>query len=233
MEYHAILFDMDGVLLTGEHTPDAVYRRAIEEVLADFGVDPAPDAIPEALVRPDTAAEFRAGCRAVDVPPGPAWGYREHAATVLENDRIEAGDRSPHDDASVIRRLAATQDVGIVSNNRDGTVSFVLRMFDWADIVDAHRGRLPSLADYDRRKPDTHYLHAILTALDADPATTLFVGDRRTDVAVARNAGVDSALLTRGTPTEGGTPEPDVHIDTLHELADIVLANGNGSGGRQ
>jgi phosphoglycolate phosphatase-like HAD superfamily hydrolase len=58
--------------------------------------------------------------------------------------------------------------------------------------------------------------------MDADPATSLFVGDRRTDVETARRAGVDAALLARGAPTDGGTPEPDVHLDSLHELLDLV-----------
>jgi hypothetical protein len=46
MEYDAVLFDMDGVLLTGEHTPGSVYRSAIEAVLADFDVAVDADTVP-------------------------------------------------------------------------------------------------------------------------------------------------------------------------------------------
>jgi HAD superfamily hydrolase (TIGR01509 family) len=224
MEYDAVLFDMDGVLLTGEHTPEAVYRRAVEAVLADFEADPDVGEIPDSLVRPDSAAAFQAGCRAVDVPPPPAWGYREHAATVLENERIEAGERPAHDDASVLRRLADAHDLGVVSNNRAGTVSFVLREFDWTELVDAHRGRLPSLFDYDRRKPDPHFVEVVLAAMDADPDGALFVGDRESDVETARRAGVDAALLSRGASADEGTTQPDVHLDDLYELPDVVTS---------
>lgn len=222
MEYDAVLFDMDGVLLTGEHTPGSVYRSAIEAVLADFDVAVDADTVPASLVRPETAAEFREGCRAFDVPPAPAWGYREHAATVRENDRIDAGERTPHDDATVLSRLADTHEVGVVSNNRFGTVSFVLRRFDWTPDVDASRARRPSLVDYEHKKPEPDYLQDALGRLEAGPEDALFVGDRRSDVETGRRAGVDAALLARGSASDGGGSEPTYHLDTLHDLVDVL-----------
>jgi phosphoglycolate phosphatase-like HAD superfamily hydrolase len=222
MAYTAVLFDMDGVLLTGEHTPDAVYRRAIEEVLTHFDVTVDEDAVPASLVRPGTAEAFREGCRALDLPPAPAWGYREHASTVLANEHIDAGERTSYGDATVLAELADSHEVGVVSNNRFGTVSYVLRRFDWTAAVDAARARLPSLADYDRKKPEPDYLQDVFASIESGPADALFVGDRRSDVTTARRTGADAALLDRGSASDGGGPEPTYHLDSLHDLEPVV-----------
>jgi phosphoglycolate phosphatase-like HAD superfamily hydrolase len=135
--YDAVVFDMDGVLLTGYHTNRDVYREAARETLSAFDADAdgAGDGTgdadpPSALVDPDDAADGRRVCERYDLPPAAAWAYREGVSTELEN--------------------------------------------------------------------------------------------RRTDVATADRAGVDAALLARdGEPPAGG-PEPELHVESLRDLLDVV-----------
>jgi len=219
MPYDAIAFDLDGVLLTGYHTPPEVYRLATVEALADFDVavaDPPAD-----LVDPDDAATARRECDRLGIPPEPYWGYREHAATARENDRIRQGERDPFADVDVLGTLGTEADLAIVSNNRHGTVRFVREYFEWGAAVEAAYGRAPTLAGYDRMKPDPHYLQTALDALGADPAGALFVGDRLSDVETADRLGADSALLVRDGDRPTGDPEPTFVIESLEDLRNV------------
>ncbi|WP_136689522.1 HAD family hydrolase [Halorhabdus amylolytica] len=214
--YDAIAFDLDGVLLTGYHTAPAVYRRATVEALTDFeaGVEEPP----AALVDPDDAATARRLCERFDVPAEPYWGYREHAATVLENDQIREGEREPFADVDVLETLAGSSALAIVSNNRHGTVRFVREYFEWDEHVGAAYGRAPTLAGYDRMKPDPHYLRTALDTLEVDPADALFVGDRLSDIETADRLGADSALLVREGERPDGDAQPTFEIASLEDL---------------
>lgn len=217
MAYETILFDMDGVLLTGYHTDRDVYRQAVAATLADFGVefDGEP---PDGLVSPDGVAEIRATCDELGLPAAPVWAYRERAATTIENEWIVAGDRPLFADADVLSTLAADHTLGIVSNNRHGTVRFVADYFEWP--VDAVRGRYPTLEEFGHLKPDPRLLRGELDRLGVEDA--LFVGDRRTDVEAAERVGIDAVLLSRDGDPADGTPEPQFHIESLEELPDLL-----------
>ncbi|MFB6201736.1 MAG: HAD family hydrolase [Halorhabdus sp.] len=217
--YDAIVFDLDGVLVTGYHTDPEVYRQATVESLADFDVQE--DDPPASLVDPDDAAQARAHCERLGVAPDPFWGYREHAATALENAQIEAGEREPFGDVDALVGLAERADLGIVSNNRHGTVRFVHQYFEWDEHVDVAIGRAPTLAGYDRMKPDPHNLRVALDALETDPADALFVGDRLSDVETADRIGSDAALLVRDGDRPTGDHDPTFVIDSLADLRSI------------
>ncbi|MFW6017259.1 MAG: HAD family hydrolase [Halapricum sp.] len=217
MVYETLLFDMDGVLLTGYHTDRDVYRQAAAATLADFGTDYAGDP-PPGLVDPDDIAEVRTTCDDLGLPAAPAWAYRERAATTLENERIVAGDRVPFADTSVLSELADSHSIAVVSNNRQGTVRFAADHFGWP--VEVARGRYPTLSEYGKLKPDAHLLQWTLDRLGVEQA--LFVGDRRTDIEAARRVGIDAALLSRDGDVPDGNPEPTHHVESLLELPDLV-----------
>jgi len=217
MAYDAVCFDMDGVLLTGYHTDRSVYHRAVRATLADFGVDYEGDPPPD-LVDPDRVASIRATFDELGIPASPAWAYRERAATTIENESILAGDRTTFPDVSVLSEFAGTHELAVASNNRQGTVRFVADHFELP--VEVVRGRFPTLRDFSQRKPDPHMIEWLLLHLETRDA--LVVGDRRSDVEAAHRAGIDAALLTRdGDPPEG-EPEPDHHVESLDDLAEIL-----------
>jgi HAD superfamily hydrolase (TIGR01549 family) len=214
--YETILFDMDGVLLTGYHTAPSVYRRATAATLADFAIDH--DDLPPGLAAPDGVAEVRTVCDDLGIPAAPAWAYRERAATTIENEQIVAGDRTAFPDTDVLTTLGDDHALGIVSNNRQGTVRFAADRFEWD--VEVVRGRYPILAEYGKLKPDPYLLQWTLDRLDADDV--LFVGDRRTDIRAAHRAGVDATLLARDGDPPDGNPEPEYHVESLDELYPIL-----------
>lgn len=211
MTYEAVLFDMDGVLLAGSATDPGLYRRATERVLADYGVEL--DRIPETVLQPPDIESFRAGCAAIDVPPAEVWRRRDRATCDLENRVIAAGGRKCFEDIDVLAEL--TGPTGIVSNNRQGTVQFVVEHF--ALPVDIAIGRDPTFAGFERRKPDPAYIDEAVAKLGVRPTRSLYVGDRHSDVHAARAADLDAALLARnGVPA--GESDPDYVVNSLRDL---------------
>ena len=217
MSYDAICFDMDGVLLSGYHTDRSVYRQAAAATLSDFGRAPDGDP-PPGLVDPDAVADVRTACDDLSIPAAAVWAYRERAATTIENERIVGGERTLFPDTAALETLAEDCDIGVVSNNRHGTVRFVVDHFGLP--ADAARGRFPTLEEYNRLKPDPYLLTETLDRLDAEDA--LFVGDRYTDVEAAHRAGADAALLSRDGDPAGGDPEPRFHVESLSELPELL-----------
>ncbi|MFB6152901.1 MAG: HAD family hydrolase [Halodesulfurarchaeum sp.] len=219
MTYDAIVFDLDGVLLRGHHTDRDIYRAAVLETLADFGVDVSDP--PEELVDPDDPAVVRRHCSDFDIPADAFWAYREHAATVRENEEIRMGGRKPYSDTDVLPHLADGRRLGIVSNNRQGTVRFVVDHFDWESYVESLHGRYPTLAGIDWMKPDPEYLERAIDDLDVDPSGTLFVGDRASDVTTAHRAGTDVALLVREGEKPSSAYRPTAVIDSLQDVIEL------------
>lgn len=218
VSYDAIIFDLDGVLITGAGTPDGVYRDATVSMMQAFGRDDL-STWPEALENPDSGESFRRACEQVGVPGEPAWGYRERAATVYEASFIDRGERTSYPDTDVIQRLSEGYRLGIASNNRHETVAYCLDRFDWNSEFERFRGRFPTLEDYDRMKPDPSYLTWVIDRLQArDP---LFVGDRATDVLAADRAGADAAYLERSGEGAPDQIEPSYVVHSLSELVDL------------
>jgi len=214
VSYEAVVFDMDGVLLTGKGTESSLYDRATEQVLAAYGIDDAP----ADLHSPGGIENFRRACAAVDLPAEEVWARRERAVSDLEHERIVAGDRTLFEDAGTLADLGVPR--GVVSNNRQATVDFVVDRFDLP--VEAPYGRAPTLAGYRRRKPDAHYLHRALDDLGVAPERALYVGDRYSDVETAANAGTHAALLARDGDTGGDGPEPTHRVADLHDVVSLV-----------
>lgn len=220
MSYDAILFDLDGVLITGRQTPDAVYRLATKKMLQGFGR--GADAWPDALQNPEDADAFREASLTVDLPAEAAWGYRERAATDLAHGRRRDRGRTAYTDTEVLERLHREYALGVCSNNRHDSVQEYLELNDWDAYVDAFRGRFPTLPDFDRRKPDPAYLEWLIGRMGVE--RPLFVGDRVSDVRTATRAGCDAALLTRGEGRGADRVRPAYRFDSLNELADLDAA---------
>ncbi|WP_331236139.1 HAD family hydrolase [Natronorarus salvus] len=217
--YEAVVFDMDGVLVEGWGTHPAVYREAADQALSELGAE-AVDGQLKTLGETAYSETTAGACRDLGVDPEAFWERREHHASRLANDRLDRGERSLYDDVNTLTTLAESLPLGVVSNNRHETVRFVVESLLPAPIS-AYRGRDPTVEGYRRRKPDTHYLNAVLRELDAEDA--LYVGDRETDVEVAAGAGIDSAFVRRTHNTDSTLARSPTHeIEGLDALVDVI-----------
>jgi HAD superfamily hydrolase (TIGR01549 family) len=217
---HALLFDMDGVVLAGRGTDPVVYERALDDALDDYGLSVDDDHW-AALAAHDYDDAFAAACRAVGVDPVGFFAVREaHSATRVV-DRIEAGVRDVYDDVDALAALTDWHDLGLVSNNYHRVVTAVVGHFGF-DAFSFVRGRDTGVRGFERRKPDPHYLARALDALGVDRG--LYVGDRETDLLAAERAGLDGVFVRRPHNADVSlSVEPAHEVDSLYELVDLHL----------
>jgi NagD protein len=77
-------------------------------------------------------------------------------------------------------------------------------------------------------KPSLHMSHAVLSRLGLPPGDTILVGDRLlTDVRMAQEAGMASALVLSGATSEGDLARSDIHPDfVVRDVRELVPAGG-------
>jgi len=217
----ALLFDMDGVILDGWGTDEVVHARAVDDVLADRDLD-ASDDVCSTLARNAYDDDFRAACETLGVDPAAFFSAREERSATRSVERLAAGTRRLCPDVDALDELVDRAPVGLVSNNYDPTVSFVVDHFR-LDAFAFARGRDLGPEGFRRRKPDPHYLNEALDALDA--ASGLYVGDRATDVIAAERAGLDAVFLRRDHNADVDLAvEPAAEIASLRDLPPLVNA---------
>jgi len=83
--------------------------------------------------------------------------------------------------------------IAVFSNKADGLCQLIIRHY-FGDSFVKVRGSLPGVPP----KPDPTGLNTLLAELNADPQTTLFVGDSDVDIYTAHNAGLVAAGASWG-----------------------------------
>ena len=217
--YETVLFDMDGVILEGWGTDDAVHARALDDVLEEREMRATGD-LRRSLETYEYDDGFRAACEELGVDPSELFRAREERSAKRAVARISAGVRRLHRDVDAVEEVSEHASVGLVSNNYHPTVEFVVDHFR-LDAFSFVRGRDLGPDGFRRRKPDPHYLNEALDALDA--STGLYVGDRATDMIAAERAGLDGAFLRRDhNATLDVNADPAFEIEGLRALPDLV-----------
>lgn len=214
-----VLFDMDGVILEGHGTDSIVHSRALDDVLRERGMEIGDDLRP-ALETYEYTEAFVSACETLGVDPAEFYTARERRSAKRSVERLAAGTRTLCPDAEALDRLSDHTTIGLVSNNYDPTVAFVVDHFR-LDAFGFVRGRDLGPDGFRRRKPDPHYLEEALNSLDTSEG--YYVGDRETDILAAKNAGLDSVFIRRDHNADVTlNVEPTVEINSLEEMIPIV-----------
>jgi HAD superfamily hydrolase (TIGR01549 family) len=216
MDYDAVVFDNDGVLV-GRTRYDRLHKAAWDAFEAVGVEDPDPEHV-ESMVVGVTPEAVREVCATYDLVSDEFWAARDRTAAAIQREEVREGRKRLYDDVSTLGDLE--QSLGIVSSNQQATVDFVLEHFGVADLFEAAYGREPTVESLRRKKPEPHYIERALAALEAE--TALFVGDNESDVRAAENAGVDSAFVRRPHRVDHDlSVDPTYDIDSLTDLHSI------------
>ncbi len=210
MEYDAIIFDNDGVLVTP--TDRRLWHRASQLAFHDLGVSDVSDDHLERLDGYSVTALVRT-CEHYGVNSDEFWERREAHATRAQRHEIRTGRKHTYDDVDVLQDLNPA--VGIVSNNQQETIDFLVTHFGFDETVETQFGREPSLDGLTRMKPNPHYLHRAVRDLGA--TNPLYVGDSGVDMAAAADLGIDSAFVRR-PHRSSYDPQPGA----TYEIASLV-----------
>ena len=211
---------MDGVLLEGRSADSVVHSLALDDLLADRGLDIDDDAR-TALSRYEYTDAFVDACDAIGVDPVSFYTAREERSAAHIIDRIADGTRGVYDDVDAIDRLPDRAAIGLVSNNYHPAATFVVERFG-LDAFGFVRGREFGPEGFSRRKPDPYYVNEALDALGASRG--FYVGDRETDIRAAERAGIDSVFLRRDHNADVALDaDPTVEVDGLDAVVDVAV----------
>ncbi len=220
MNYDALLFDVDGVLLRFHQNHPTVYRQAVTETFESFGVAPSSDDV-DSFIAGATVEEMQRVCRGHDVDFTTFWPEREANASSLQRGMMERGERVLYDDCDVLDQFAPDHEMGVVSSNQHATIEYMLECFDLVHLFDAVYGRTPTVDGFRKTKPDTYYVEQAMDDLGA--TNGLYVGDSACDVEAAHRAGLDSAFVWRSHRDGYDLPEtPTYEVDSLADLSDLL-----------
>lgn len=215
--YEAVIFDNDGVLV--ELTDEGVLRDAIRATFDEFSVDPADEDV-EAMLGV-TVDDLEEVCTRYDLVPEDFWFARDMNASEAQRREISEGRKELYDDVATL--LDLDRRLGIVSNNQQRTVDFVLEYYELADLFDPVYGREPTIEGIERKKPASYYLERAVADLGTE--RVLYVGDSAVDVLAASEVGIDCAFLRRDHRFGYDLPaRPTYELDGLSDLPAVLDA---------
>lgn len=114
--------------------------------------------------------------------------------------------------------------LAICTNKPEGLARLLLKKLSAAEYFSAICGR----GSFDVYKPDPLMLHLTIESAGGDPARAVMVGDSKTDIDTAKNAGVPIIAVDFGytdIPIEKLEPDRVIsHFDELWETAHSLLA---------
>ncbi|SDC84215.1 HAD family hydrolase [Natrinema hispanicum] len=209
MQYDAVLFDFDGVVV--ENPSSQRLYDALGRTYEKFGRSgPASETFQE-LMRGDFES-LAQRCHSLGIKTDSFCAQAAREMVRVQREEVERGLRSAYDDVAAMRSLEAP--LGIVSDNHPTVVSTLLDRFGLRSLFETVYGCPLTPDGLSRRKPDPTNIEAAIADLEAE--TALYVGDRAVDIRAADNAGIDSALISRPE-----ADEPDLDATPTYQLSSL------------
>lgn len=115
---------------------------------------------------------------------------------------------------------AAGVQLAVYSNKADDFSRVIVEHY-FPNVFELVRGKVKDMPV----KPDPEGIQAVMRELDADPETTLFVGDSSVDIRTGHNGGMKACGVTWGFRSKESLVEAgaDLLADTVEALAAILL----------
>lgn len=217
MKYSACIFDLDGTLLnTLEDLKNSVnyalkqknYPQRTAEEVRSFVGNGIPMLIKRAVPQGTDTADFE---ETLSV-------FKEHYATHLNDDT------KPYDGICEMLEYLKLNGIkaGVVTNKAHFAANELIHSF-FGDLITVTVGQKDGVPT----KPDPAELSSAMSALDADKAKTLFIGDSDVDVFTAHNGGVKCIGVTWGFRDKENliSAGADFIADTPQEIIRILDNN--------
>ena len=211
--YSAVVFDLDGTLADTA----ADIREAVVRALAGEGLPPVDVASVRLMIGGGPRLLVERVLHRLHVEAGDALVERLtqafHAEYLKQGSRLTS--LFPGVESTLRNLHSAGIRVGLCSNKPDDLCRMLVRNLSLTDYFDEILGSGHGLP----RKPDPAPLLCVIERLGVPRNDTLYVGDSETDVATARNAGVNVMLVKHGYTLRAASQlGADAVIDSVADL---------------
>ena len=211
--YSAVVFDLDGTLADTA----ADIREAVVRALAGEGLPPVDVASVRLMIGGGPRLLVERVLHRLHVEADDALVERLtqafHAEYLKQGSRLTS--LFPGVESTLRNLHSAGIRVGLCSNKPDDLCRMLVRNLSLTDYFDEILGSGHGLP----RKPDPAPLLCVIERLGVPRNDTLYVGDSETDVATARNAGVNVMLVKHGYTLRAASQlGADAVIDSVADL---------------
>lgn len=218
--YDSLVLDHDGVLvdIMPSDARERAFRRQAERVFTESGIEPDGDTI-DALEYSVSHDELLALSERLGAAPAQLWRARDDTLAEVLREAALDGHKTPYPDVDTLAELTAP--LGIVSNNQQRVVEFILEEFGLRDQFGTIHARPPRMESLREKKPRPTYLERAMD--DLGVTNPLYVGDKVTDVQAGRRAGLDVAFLRRDHNADRSIDvDPTYEVTGLDEVVSLV-----------
>jgi|AntAceMinimDraft_16_1070373.scaffolds.fasta_scaffold02794_8 phosphoglycolate phosphatase len=194
--YDIIGFDFDGVLLDSVRKDHNSWKyRMLRKTLAYFDILDTRQNM-QRIYMEHLAKNIETFCRDFGIDePETLWQVREKNLREEKYQGILSSEIPLFSDVRTVEALSRSHTLAICSNATQRMLDFSLDYFSLSGYFSCWVGRSGDFEDLSRMKPNPYYLNKMIAMLDS--TSILYVGDREQDQEAARNAGIDSLLLSR------------------------------------
>ncbi len=204
---HAIIFDLDGVLLDSESNMDWM-KQALIDTLQAFNIEPTEKNIQ--ILDQKNLKKFPQIATNFNLNVEKLWEIRNKHYTKRKLEAIQSERITPFSDVSAVRSLKNKAELAILSNSPQEVVDEFLRQFNLEHTFSAAVGRSSKYEDIFRLKPHPllwKKLQPLLTG-----TKIIYVGDRKSDKIFANKMNMKFFGLNRydHTFTDGFSSLQDI-----------------------
>ena len=217
MKYGSVIFDMDGVLLNSLVSDEQWKYDAVKEALneEDVAVEEVSREDMQRFLGDFGREECIKVCEEYELDPAKVWELIAETTNLARIEKVKEGDFRLYSDARSFLEALHPRDpgMGIISNAPETAVKTTVQFFNLEKYFNYYRG-VESFEDLRRRKPHPDHIEIAEAELKHKPF--LYIGDKKSDILAAKNAGLDAALVDR----EGRNPDldADYRVSDLQEL---------------
>lgn len=221
MRYNTVIFDMDGVILNSLVNNEEWKYNAVKSALAEIGLNPGEFSIAQydAFLGDQGRQATIDICKKNNVDPEVIWKVIAKKTSESRLQMIKKGEFRLYSDAlHILNKLKSSRSkLGVISNAPESAVKMTVDYFELRNIFDYFRG-VEDFEDLKLRKPSGNHIKIAMAELKQDPF--LYVGDSKVDIEAAKEAGIDSALVSRTgkKPSYG----QDYTLDSIGDLEEKI-----------
>jgi HAD superfamily hydrolase (TIGR01509 family) len=229
--YQLVLLDMDGTFLDSRgkgRIPNEWAYNAFKKTLRQYNITLSSiEEINRLFLDPlrrEGAEGVRNFCHRFGLDSEEFWARREKDVIESKIEAMRSGAIKPYKGSEqTLKYLSEKFLLAVVSDSQQACVDYALDYFNLKRYFTIWYGRKSDLESLGNRKPNPFYINRIVRELDVRKQDSILADDSPIGILAARNAGIDSVLISQNERTKAQCEsEPTFIIETIGELRKVL-----------